>query len=181
MSGTLRVADIDTERLSALNSGQVQSRTLTEALAMNQLALLHHVVPKAPAALTQAVAGAQALGILKRMQAIGAALQEHLPADSLRALARRQSDTVRGWICFANAANPGHRDVEQLLASICPAADDPHFAVREWAWMAARPILASDLQRSIGLLVPWTGSASERIRRFASEALRPWGCRCWNP
>lgn len=175
MSGTLHVADIDTERLSALNSGQVQSRTLTEALAIDQLALLHHVVPNAPAALAEAVAGAQALGILKRMQATGAAFQGLVPTETLQDLAHHPSDTVRGWLCFANAASPGSQSVEPLLARIRPAADDPHFAVREWAWMAARPILAGDLEHSIGLLVPWTASTSEQIRRFASEALRPRG------
>ena len=41
--------------------------------------------------------------------------------------------------------------------------------------MAARPTLATDLSASIALLVPWTASTSERIRRFASEVLRPRG------
>ena len=170
MSGTVGVADI-----SALNSGRVQSRTLTEALAIDHAALLDNVVPNAPAALSRAAADAQSLGILKRMQAIGTALHDHVSTESLQELAHHQSDTVRGWACFADAASPRNMDLELLLVRIRPAADDLHFAVREWAWMAARPLLASDLERSIGLLAPWTGSTSERIRRFASEALRPRG------
>lgn len=173
MSGAMRVAD--DKRRGALNGGQEQSRTLAEALAVDHLALMHHVVPNMPAELSEAVARALPLGILKRMQAIGAALHDHLPAEAWRELARHPSDTVRGWACFAFAAESTSDDAERLLGRIRPAADDPHFAVREWAWMAARPLLAADVERSIGLLADWTDAPSERIRRFASEALRPRG------
>ncbi|MGP5047314.1 DNA alkylation repair protein [Glutamicibacter ardleyensis] len=56
-----------------------------------------------------------------------------------------------------------------------PAADDQHFAVREWAWMTARPTLTAHLIESITVLSVWTGTDSERIRRFTSEALCPRG------
>ena len=175
MTGTMRVADVDGKHLRSLNGGQAQSRTLAEALAVDHCVLLHSVMPNVPAELSAAAADARPLGILKRMQAIGTGLHQHLPAESCRELARHPSDTVRGWACFAVAADPTNEDVERLLARIRPAADDLHFAVREWVWMAARPHLAADLDRSIGLLADWTGSPSERVRRFASEALRPRG------
>ncbi|CAM2753526.1 hypothetical protein ACSL103130_01215 [Actinomyces slackii] len=47
--------------------------------------------------------------------------------------------------------------------------------MREWVWMAARPTLVSDLDASIDHLADWTQDPSERIRRFASESLRPRG------
>lgn len=175
MSGTKRVAELSDTHLQALNSGQEQSRTLTEALAVDHFALLHNVMPNMPAELSEAAASAQPLGILKRMQAIGTALHDHLSAESCQQLASHPSDTVRGWACFAVAADPRNQDVERLLARLQPAADDLHFAVREWVWMAARPLLVADLEHSIWLLTDWTGSSSERIRRFASEALRPRG------
>lgn len=175
MTSPLRVADVDDKHLRALNSGQVQARTLTEALAVDHVALLQNVMPSAPAELSAVVADAQPLGILKRMQAIGTALHHHLPEEACLRLARHTSDTVRGWACFAAAADPANVDVKRILAHIRPAADDMHFAVREWVWMAARPHLVADLDRSIGLLASWTASPSERVRRFASEALRPRG------
>lgn len=175
MTGALRVSDIDVKHLHALNSGRTQSRTLSEALAVDHLALLQNSIPNVPAGLVAAVADAQPLGILKRMQSIGTALHEYLPEEECLKLTRHTSDTVRGWACFAVSADPTSQEVERLLARIRPAADDLHFAVREWVWMAARPRLSADLELSIGLLAEWTGSPSERVRRFASEALRPRG------
>lgn len=175
MSGAKSMAGADEERLESLNRGEIQSRTLTEALAIDHLALLRTVVPNAPAGLSEVVAGAQPLGILKRMQVIGAALHEHVPTATCQELARHPSDTVRGWACFALVADPVSEDVARLLVRIRPAADDVHFAVREWVWMAARPRMAADLERSIGLLSDWTGDTSERVRRFACESLRPRG------
>ena len=41
-----------------------------------------------------------------------------------------------------------------------------------------RPRLADDLQASVQALRPWTQDRSERVRRFASESLRPRGVWC---
>jgi len=87
------------------------------------------------------------------------------------------ADTVRGWACFAIAAQAGW-PLPQQLAAIRPLADDDHFAVREWAWLALRPRLAEHLPDAIALLAPWTADPSERVRRFACEALRPRGVWC---
>jgi len=51
-------------------------------------------------------------------------------------------------------------------------------SVREWAWMAVRPHLAADLDTAIAHLAAWTDSPSDRLRRFACEALRPRGVWC---
>ncbi|RRD04416.1 DNA alkylation repair protein [Arachnia propionica] len=161
---------IDPARLEALNSGRSASRTLAEALAVDQPALLRTVVPDPTPELLAAAADAGRLGILRRMWAMG----ELLTRIDDTPLTRHPSDTVRGWVCFA-IAHRHEDDPEAMLSQLQPFADDEHFAVREWAWMAARPSLVRDLDAGIALLVPWTAHASERIRRFASEALRPRG------
>lgn len=173
-AGARKQSEITAEHLVALNAGQAESRTLSEALAIDQVALCAAVLPGAPAELRAAVAEASKLGILKRMAATGAALREYLPAGQLDALATHQSDTVRGWWCFALGADTAS-STQDLLASAKPLSDDRSFAVREWVWMALRPRLVTDLESSIEMLVPWTAEASEYVRRFASESLRPRG------
>lgn len=168
------VAGVSAERREQLHSG-ASTTTLTEALAIDHVVLLHQVLPDASDDLRERVAEAQSLGILARMQCIGAALRAHLDDGRLAELGTHPSDTVRGWACFAVAADQRFHDARTLLPQLRPAADDEHFAVREWVWMAARPTLTENLADSIDALVQWTDSESERIRRFASEALRPRG------
>ncbi|WP_416051402.1 DNA alkylation repair protein [Cupriavidus basilensis] len=175
--GASRAADIPADILAALERGDLQSATLIECLALNQVTLLRAVFPKLPPAAMQQAEAASQLGILKRMASIGAILMEQLGAAGIARCQAHPSDTVRGWACFMAGMRPG-LDLSQRLAAIRALADDPHFGVREWAWMAVRPHLAADLDTSIALLAAWTASPSERLRRFATEALRPRGVWC---
>lgn len=165
---------VSAERRALLESGDAEAGTLAEALAIDHRVLLAAVLDDASPALRDAVERAQQLGILRRMTEIGAALHREVDADRLAELAAHPSDTARGWCCFAIAADAS-LGIEQLLERIRPFADDSAFTVREWAWMAARPVMVTDLDHSIDLLVPWTRRDSHRIRRFASESLRPRG------
>lgn len=175
--GASRRADVDPAFLEELNAGRASARTLTEALAVDHTVLLDHAVPGASPELRAEIEAARELGSLARMRRIGEALAGSLSPAGLAALAAHPSDTVRGWACFALASAGG--PPAELLARVRPLADDPHFAVREWVWMAARPVLVAHLDESIALLSAWTADPSERVRRFASEALRPRGV--WAP
>ena len=166
---------ITAARQAELNSGRDESRTLAEILAITHSALLTQVVPEAPEGLVEAAKRADSLGILARMQTMGEALYTHLGHSACLDLADHPADTVRGWAVFALISQEKDADVDTLLALVRPAADDPHFGVREWAWMAVRPHLVSRLDEAIRALRPWTSEPSERIRRFASESLRPRG------
>ena len=104
-------------------------------------------------------------------------LQEGLGKDAFKPLRNHRSDTVRGWACFMVGMMPD-LTLKQRLALIGPLADDAHFGVREWAWLALRPQLAAELDTALELLQPWTADASERVRRYASESLRPRGVWC---
>lgn len=171
-------ASISSERLALLEQGVVESKTLTEALAVNQTELFRTVFPDATSELLNEIAATETLGIAARMRTIGAALLTHLPESSVARLVDHTSDTARGWWCFWIASNPEIDTPEHILTRIQPSADDPHFAVREWAWLATRPKLSERLNESIQVLSTWTDSDSERIRRFASESLRPRGVWC---
>lgn len=169
------VADITPARLALLNGGSVASATLTEGLAIDFAQLLAVAVPAIGAARLEQMRAQAADGITKRM-----ALAAQLLLDAqveLAPLLAHASDTVRGWACFAIAAQTG-LSLPQQLAAMRPLADDGHFGVREWAWLALRPHLAARLDEAIALLAPWTADPSEKIRRFACEALRPRGVWC---
>ena len=168
-------AGITAARQADLSLGRDESRTLAEILAITHSTLLTQVVPDAPEGLVEAARHADSLGILARMQTMGEALYTHLGRSACQDLADHPADTVRGWGVFALVAPEKDTDVDTLLALARPAADDPHFGVREWAWMAVRPHLAPRLDEAIHALRPWTSEPSERIRRFASESLRPRG------
>lgn len=169
------IADITPARLALLNGGSVASATLTEGLAIDFAQLLAAAVPDLGAARLERMRAQAAAGITKRM-ALAAQLLLEANVD-LAVLQAHPSDTVRGWACFVIAVQAGWT-LPQQLAAMRPLADDGHFGVREWAWLALRPHLAASLDEAIRLLAPWTADPSERVRRFACEALRPRGVWC---
>lgn len=175
--GAVRAADIPAEILQALSRGNIPSVTLVECLALDQGQLARQAFPALSAQSLKAIDAACELGILKRMNGIGAALLQEMGAAGIAHCQAHHADTVRGWACFMIGAQP-QMSLSERLSAIRPLADDAHFGVREWAWMALRPHLAQDLQAAMAQLTPWTASSSEYLRRFASEALRPRGVWC---
>lgn len=175
--GASRIADIPADVLAALSNGSMQSATLTEGLALDQSVLVRAVFPELSPKTWHAVDAACQLGILKRMAAMGAALLAELGETGIAQCKLHPADTVRGWACFMIGAQP-QWSLQERLAAIEPLADDEHFGVREWAWMAVRPHLVQDLDFAIAQLSAWTVKPSERLRRFACEVLRPRGVWC---
>jgi 3-methyladenine DNA glycosylase AlkC len=162
----------------SLDQGTAESRTLADCLAVDQTRLIREALPDAGESALRTVDAAAGSGILRRMQVMGTVLSARYGLDEgLDRCGGHASDTVRGWACFIVGASPD-LDLPTRLERIAPLADDAHFGVREWAWLALREHLAKDVARGIALLVPWTAVASERLRRFASEALRPRGVWC---
>lgn len=175
--GASRTADIPVDVLQALSTGEIASATLTESLAIDQMVLLRSVFPSLSSQVLAQAEQACALGIAKRMRSIGSLLWDALGADGIAQCQQHGSDTVRAWACFMLAAAPS-ASLKQRLSRIEPLADDAHFGVREWAWLALRPHLAQELPEAIQILTAWTVHPSEYIRRFASESLRPRGVWC---
>lgn len=175
--GAVRVADVPRDVLAALQRGEAESVTLVECLALDQARLLQAAFPDLPAACVAQARAGSALGISRRMAQIGTLLLEQWGPQGLGRCSRHASDTVRGWACFMVGAMPG-LPLAQRLEAIRPLADDAHFGVREWSWLAVRPSLAADLPTALAALQAWTASPSERLRRFACEALRPRGVWC---
>lgn len=170
------VKDIPQERLGALNHG-AETTNLTECLAVDFTKLMHIVLPQISAQALAEMEASAASGISQRMRLAASIITRELGEESITHLALHSSDTVRGWCCFMVGQRSG-LSLEARLEAIKPFADDPHFGVREWSWMAVRGDLAANLEEAIIYLTDWTQSSSERVRRFATEAIRPRGVWC---
>jgi 3-methyladenine DNA glycosylase AlkC len=168
--GNVRIpADV----LADLNAGTRQSANLAEGLAVDFVDLMGVAIPDVPpddhARLTVG-----SPSITQRMRIAGELLLEHVGLSGLDAVMAHKSDTVRGWAAYVIGLSPNLSLAERLVL-IRPLADDPHFGVREWAWMPLRPHIAADVGRAIRLLEPWVHEESAFLRRFAVEATRPRG------
>jgi 3-methyladenine DNA glycosylase AlkC len=173
--GALKPIDVPIDVLDRLNSGAIETVNLAECLAVDFATLMTQVVPELATVAKNRIQPAD--GITKRMAAAGKLLLEHLGAEGVRDLAAHPSDTVRGWAAYLLAAIPD-RSLEQRLSSIRSLADDNHFGVREWSWLAVRPYVAAQIDEAIPLLMPWVSDNSPNIRRFAIEVTRPRGVWC---
>lgn len=170
--GAVRTAEVPDEVLEGLNSGELQSATLAEGLAVDFVVLMRHVLPE----LADEVAARvdPSAGITRRMAAAGALIYDHLGTDGFRRLVPHPSDTVRGWAAYLLAAVPD-LDLQERLEEVRTLADDEHFGVREWAWLALRPHVARDVRLSVAELEDWVEEDSPNLRRFAVEITRPRG------
>jgi 3-methyladenine DNA glycosylase AlkC len=173
--GSLKPVDVPIDVLDRLNSGTIETVNLAECLAVDFAILIAQVVPKLASIVKIRISPSD--GITKRMAAMGKLLLENLGAVGVQDLENHPSDTVRGWAAYLLAAIP-NLSLEQRLDSIRPLADDHHFGVREWSWLAIRPYIAAEIDDAIPLLIPWVGDNSPNIRRFAIEITRPRGVWC---
>jgi 3-methyladenine DNA glycosylase AlkC len=173
--GALRRSDIPAATLAKLNSGELESRSLAEGLAVDFRKLLMASLPDDRDAPGDDVLDTN-WGIVKRMSAVGSWLNQEFGPQHWDHFAGHSSDTVRGWAAYMLAAEPGA--LSRKLHRARGLADDPHFGVREWAWLALRPAVAADVSTALSKLRAWTSHASPNIRRFASEITRPCGVWC---
>jgi 3-methyladenine DNA glycosylase AlkC len=184
--GAARIALIPPEVLAALNAGAIPTVNLNEFLALD-LPQLARQVAGAIGLDTQSERLADTFAMLpsfppvKRHGHIARALYDLTEPRPDRdrvahALATHPSDVARSWATqwIAFAALP----LADRLAAVRRFAADPHFGVREMAWMAVRDAIALDVDRAVRLLAPWARDADANIRRFASEATRPRGVWC---
>lgn len=167
-------AEIAPATLAALNEGCIEAATLSECLAVDHAALLRAAVPDLPPSRVADLVALATAGITRRMTVAADALLAHFGESGADRLAAHPSDTVRGWAAFMIGRAPGLRFAERLQR-LRPLADDRHFGVREWAWMAVRPEIAAHVEAAVELLTPWTTEVSPNLRRFAVEATRPRG------
>lgn len=178
--GAQRRDEVTAEIRQALNQGELETASLAEMLVVDFAALLSAAAPEVTRDLPRErwadLAPEAGLGVVRRMELAGRLLAEVYGSETGPRFAAHRSDLVRGWAAYAIPHLTPKLD--GLLAQMRPLADDANFGVREWAWMATRPVLATQLPEAIAHLQPWTGEPSANLRRFASEVLRPRGVWC---
>ena len=167
--GARTIAEVPREIIALLETGLEESANHIEQMALSMPTLLRSVLSEIGTA-QQAGRG----GFLTRMRAAARLAYEHLGDDLFQAALGWPSDTARGWAAFAVTLKADLTLNERVHLAI-PFADDPHFAVREWAWLGLRPAVVAAPLEAIAVLTPLATSSSARLRRFASEATRPRG------
>lgn len=184
--GAARIALIPPEVLEALNGGRVPTVNLNEFLAIDLPRLARSVAGHIGLSadderIEDTLAMLGAFKPVKRHEHVARALYDvaHARRDRdaiAHALATHPSDVARAWasqwIAFSGLPMP------DKFASVRRFAADPHFGVREIAWMSVRDEVIGDLDGALALLAPWVIDADENIRRFASELTRPRGVWC---
>jgi len=186
--GYSRRADIPDDYLRKLNAGEIESRTLSEWLAVDMPVLLKNVLVETDIAdavaedIYREVADIGDEGFMTRLRGIGAsfhrAAMKTTGDDALfEKLASHRSDTVRQWAAFMIEADEslafGAR-LEALRRFAC----DSNMGVRETAWAAFRPFLSNNLTEGLRILEPWVHDPDPCIRRCAVEGSRPRGVWC---
>jgi 3-methyladenine DNA glycosylase AlkC len=172
--------------LEALNAGLIPTVHLNEFLAIDLRQLARNVaaqvgLPPDAERLQDTLAMLSAFPPVKRHEHVARALYDLTESRPDRdriahAFASHPSDVARcwaaQWIAFTRMP------LADKLQSVSRFAADPHFGVREMAWMAVRDEIAADVDLAVRLLRSWATHADPNIRRFASEATRPRGVWC---
>jgi 3-methyladenine DNA glycosylase AlkC len=158
-------------RLADLNAGRLPTTSLMEVIAVDQPALLAAIFPSLA---DRAGGSLHSRRLLERMTG-GAAILWHEFGDQLWVDAPTwNSDIARGWAAMAVGYAPG-LTLSHRLKLATTFADDPHWAVREWAWLGVRDHIVQQPVNAVGFLTATSKHRSPSIRRFASEATRPIG------
>lgn len=156
-----------------LEAGVAQSRTHVEQMSMSSCTLLRRVFPE----LDFDPVAYEAVPFIARLRLTGSMLRAKFGDEIERPDICWISDTVRGWVAMSIASDKS-RPLADVIAKLLPSARDHHFAVREWAWLAARPLVLERPTEALRILAPVVSSPDSLERRFAVEVTRPrsvWG------
>ena len=184
--GASRIALIPPEVLEALNEGLVPTVNLNEFLALDLSRLARNVardigLQAGSERLADTLAMLGAFKPVKRHEHVARALYDMTEPSAERdriahALATHSSDVARSWAAQWIACSD--LSLSGKLASVRRFAADPHFGVREMAWMAVRAEVVRDPDAAIALLGDWVSDDDPNVRRFATELTRPHGVWC---
>jgi 3-methyladenine DNA glycosylase AlkC len=166
-------AEIPPAVLSALSRGEIETANLVEGLALDFQILLLTAFPN--------LLGVEALDAstpyTHRLKRAAALVWDQCGERGFSHCLGHASDTLRGIAAYIVPLR-GDRTASHVLEAIRPLAADPHFGVREWAWLGIRPLIVAEPREYIKELDPWVHDGCLNIRRFATESTRPRGVWC---
>lgn len=184
--GAFRIALIPPEVMGALNDGLLETVNLNEFLAIELPRLARSVaaqvgIDAAHERLDDTLAMLASFKPMQRHDHVARALYDitasHPERDAIaHRIATHPSDVARCWAAQWIALSG--LDLPQQLRAVRRFAADPHFGVREIAWMTVRNAVVASLDDALEQLQPWVRDADPNIRRFASELTRPRGVWC---
>jgi 3-methyladenine DNA glycosylase AlkC len=169
-----------------LQSGHIESVNLTEWLAVDHIHLFQQVAHERgmdddTRGMTEQLAQMNEQRIMKIIPTIAAnwltlleRMEEKERVRHFCFLAEHRSDSVRCWAAYMIGLDSRLSLIEKL-DRIRPFAADPHFGVREIAWMAVRQPITDGLSEALAFLIEWVVDPDSLIRRFAIESTRPRG------
>jgi 3-methyladenine DNA glycosylase AlkC len=173
--------DIPPDLITRLNHAEMETATLTEQTAMDFAVLLGtlagwsgNAAGLAQEAMNQDFSGH---GLVQRMALAGSMVGRYGAfgdRGALQQLIDHPADTMRGFACFAIALHP-ELSFADKFTEIRALAADRHFGVREWAWLALRPVVVAAPFEAIVQLQGWVSEPDANLRRFAVEITRPRG------
>ena len=156
-----------------LEEGNVETVNLMEQIAIDQGALLESVLPSATGRRQEL----QVPKLVQRMWAGGRVLLDSCGVDGINVARERKSDTARSWGAMAIGLEPELTLNERLfLAAI--SLETTTSVCREWAWIARRKHIVTELALALDLLSEWAHDSDPLVRRFASESTRPREAPC---
>lgn len=159
------------EIIDLINAGERESSNLMELLSADFQILLQNTIPG-----FQFPKQALEVGVTKKHKIIAENLNYQFGFKVFDMLVGHKSDILRGLASYLiGEQNISFKEKLKLSEVL---ANDTNSGVREWAWIAIRNDFASDLEENIKLIISWTASDKENIRRFASEISRPRGVWC---
>lgn len=177
------MALVPVEVLQSLHRGEIETKNLVEWLSVDRAELLSYLTKQfclpIPLERIRDLYQNERISALKQSARVGELLADYIAVgdEHWKRLADHPCDVVREWCAILIGRT--NLSFPKKLAWIKLFADDPNPGLREISWISLRGEFLdnADIPAKIKSLVPWTGSRSERLRRFASEITRP--CGVW--
>ena len=185
--GARKVQDIPQEVISLLNKGEIETVNLTEWLVINQIELIKNTFSNIGLGeyiddIKEGIVQLKKPSTMSSIKLVGEILFKTCSKDKtlvsvLDKLSSHKSDTLRCYATYLISLN-SKLSIDDKLNKSLELIADKHFGVREIVWMALRPEIEKELNKSIGILSDWTENSDENIRRFTTEVIRPRGVWC---